>query len=328
MEINSGKYAVRKAGELRDYWAVVNTENDTIVTTTDTQREAEEEMLRLANADYTAWLDARSVREDAKALDYIVEYETRYDKNGFISLLESYIPAKENITPEMYSIERCAKLIDAVYDAKNLPQESAWLVLKGDNDRLVGVSKVTTGTMNVSLVHPREFLQRAILNPEVKSVTFMHNHPSGNIEISKEDKESVQRLAECFGRFGIPLTAGLIAHSKGRSGRRYLVSEEIDVPMHLSPQYKADYILKQAIMAGASSIITGVRCMEIDNELCDRVISNSRLFGIVIHDELFSVKDREWHDRADHEREVALIEHNGGLVTESDLELDEDEHER
>jgi DNA repair protein RadC len=76
-----------------------------------------------------------------------------------------------------------------------------WLNSK---NRVMGFEVVSEGTLNSSLVHPREVFRSAIV-ATCASIVVMHNHPSGNTEPSKEDIEVTQQLVESGKIIGIPL---------------------------------------------------------------------------------------------------------------------------
>ena len=63
------------------------------------------------------------------------------------------------------------------------------------------------GTLNSSIVHPREVFKSAILS-NAASIIVGHNHPSGNPDPSNEDISITNRLKEC----GILLGIHLIDH--------------------------------------------------------------------------------------------------------------------
>lgn len=65
------------------------------------------------------------------------------------------------------------------------------------------------GTLNTSLVHPREVLKPAILSNS-SSIIVAHNHPSGDITPSEEDEKVTTRLKEACEIIGIPLLDHLI----------------------------------------------------------------------------------------------------------------------
>lgn len=65
------------------------------------------------------------------------------------------------------------------------------------------------GSLNASLVHPREVMKAAILSNSA-SVLCLHNHPSGRPEPSSEDIDVTKRLAEAGKIVGIELIDHLV----------------------------------------------------------------------------------------------------------------------
>ncbi|UUC43558.1 JAB domain-containing protein [Clostridioides difficile] len=57
----------------------------------------------------------------------------------------------------------------------------------------INISIVSIGTINSSLVHPREVMKTAILSNS-SSIMIAHNHPSGSITPSKEDENITKQL--------------------------------------------------------------------------------------------------------------------------------------
>ena len=82
------------------------------------------------------------------------------------------------------------------------------LVLDAQN-ALRNLSEVSSGTLNASLVHPREVFKVAIKN-SAAAILVAHNHPSGNPEPSSEDIEITRQLVESGRILGIPLHDHLI----------------------------------------------------------------------------------------------------------------------
>jgi DNA repair protein RadC len=64
--------------------------------------------------------------------------------------------------------------------------------------------ELSEGTLNASLVHPREVFKPAI-DHLAASIIVVHNHPSGNREPSREDLEITKQLVEAGKIIGIPL---------------------------------------------------------------------------------------------------------------------------
>ncbi|WP_438316061.1 JAB domain-containing protein [Sporosarcina sp. FA9] len=65
------------------------------------------------------------------------------------------------------------------------------------------------GSLNASIVHPREVMKTAILSNSA-SILVAHNHPSGQPEPSPEDIDVTKRLAEAGKIMGIELIDHLI----------------------------------------------------------------------------------------------------------------------
>ncbi|MCH4200167.1 MAG: DNA repair protein RadC [Clostridium tyrobutyricum] len=64
------------------------------------------------------------------------------------------------------------------------------------------VSTISIGSLNSSIVHPREVFKIAILSNSA-SIILAHNHPSGDTEPSEEDLNVTRRIAECGRILGI-----------------------------------------------------------------------------------------------------------------------------
>lgn len=88
-------------------------------------------------------------------------------------------------------------------------QEIFKVVLLNTKNEIISDIDVSTGTLNSSLVHPREVFREAIKRSTNK-IILMHNHPSGNIEPSNEDKNVTSRLIKCGELIGIEVIDHII----------------------------------------------------------------------------------------------------------------------
>ena len=68
---------------------------------------------------------------------------------------------------------------------------------------------IFTGTLNASLIHPREIFEEA-LKHNAASVILVHNHPSGDAEPSKADLEITKRILEAGKILGIDILDHII----------------------------------------------------------------------------------------------------------------------
>jgi DNA repair protein RadC len=76
-------------------------------------------------------------------------------------------------------------------------------------NQLVYKETISIGTLNASLVHPREVFKPAIEHLAV-SIIIAHNHPSGEVEASEADIMLTGRLADAGKLMGIELADHLI----------------------------------------------------------------------------------------------------------------------
>ncbi len=84
----------------------------------------------------------------------------------------------------------------------NLDRENFVVVLLNTKNEVIESPLVSVGTLSSALVHPREVFKPAI-RASAASVILAHNHPSGNIEPSREDREVTRRLVEAAEILGI-----------------------------------------------------------------------------------------------------------------------------
>lgn len=68
--------------------------------------------------------------------------------------------------------------------------------------RLLGVETVAIGSLNATMVHPREVFKAAILL-NAAALVLVHNHPSGDPHPSEEDIEITRNLMKCGELLGI-----------------------------------------------------------------------------------------------------------------------------
>lgn len=119
-----------------------------------------------------------------------------------------------------------------LYDVRNInsPTEAAELgrrfLDEADREELIvccldtknqpiSMSVVSIGSLNTSIVHPREVFKVAILS-NAASIILYHNHPSGIADPSKEDISITHRLKEAGKIIGIELIDHIIIGSEGK----------------------------------------------------------------------------------------------------------------
>lgn len=92
-------------------------------------------------------------------------------------------------------------------------QEEFYCIYLDAKKRIIGEKLIFKGTVNHSLVHPRDIFKEAF-KENATSIICMHNHPSGNVIPSKDDILVTNRLKEIGNLMGIKLIDHVIV-SKG-----------------------------------------------------------------------------------------------------------------
>lgn len=91
--------------------------------------------------------------------------------------------------------------------------------------KVINMNIVSMGTLNASLVSPREVFKSSILS-NAASIIAVHNHPSGCVNPSKQDKLITQRLREAGGLMDIELLDHIIV---GGNNRQYYSFREENI---------------------------------------------------------------------------------------------------
>lgn len=101
------------------------------------------------------------------------------------------------------------KIIQEVYQMERECEEIFCILTLDTKCQVTGCFEVSRGSLNSSIVHPREVFKRALL-ANANSIILTHNHPSGNPKPSKEDENVTDRLVECANILGIKITDHVI----------------------------------------------------------------------------------------------------------------------
>lgn len=95
-------------------------------------------------------------------------------------------------------------IVQTVLKLNEATAEKFGILTLNTKNQVVGIHILFMGSLNASIVHPREVFQAAVLNNAASIVAF-HNHPSGDPTPSREDIEVTKRLKECGLIMGIDL---------------------------------------------------------------------------------------------------------------------------
>jgi DNA repair protein RadC len=94
-------------------------------------------------------------------------------------------------------------------DMRYLKQERFKVLLLNIKNEIMGIEEVSIGSINMSLVDPREVFRLAVKRGAA-SVVLAHNHPSGNPEPSDADIEFTKRLMEAGDVLGVKVVDHLV----------------------------------------------------------------------------------------------------------------------
>ncbi len=111
---------------------------------------------------------------------------------------------------ELTDPEKVYRLIKS--KLKDYHKEHFYIIIL--NSRNWSVAEVSIGSLNASIVHPREVFAEAIKN-KAASVIFVHNHPSGDPEPSESDLITTKRLVEAGKILGIAVVDHIIITKDG-----------------------------------------------------------------------------------------------------------------
>ncbi|MFA5832281.1 MAG: DNA repair protein RadC [Bacteroidota bacterium] len=97
---------------------------------------------------------------------------------------------------------------------RDLKQEVFMVISLTSSNKIIQDRIITKGLLNSSLTHPREVFREAILD-NAASVILLHNHPSGNLEPSREDISITKQIVEAGKIIGISVHDHIIIGGDG-----------------------------------------------------------------------------------------------------------------
>ena len=127
---------------------------------------------------------------DIKGLGYVKTIEIM----AAIELGKRIYEEKEKIDTLIYNNPRII-FENNQYLFKNKKQEYFYCLYLDNHNKLIERKMLFMGTINKSIVHPREIFKEAYLT-SASGIVCMHNHPSGDIKPSSEDIFLTQSLVE------------------------------------------------------------------------------------------------------------------------------------
>jgi DNA repair protein RadC len=119
---------------------------------------------------------------------------------------------RENLEPELknFDVKNPEGVVKAIRASiQDKAKEHFKLILLNPRNKIIGISTISIGTLNASLVHPREVFKDAIMH-SAASVVLAHNHPSGDPEPSEDDLKITKKLVDSGKILGIEVIDHII----------------------------------------------------------------------------------------------------------------------
>ena len=129
-------------------------------------------------------------------------------------------------------------VVPLVQKYANARQENFLVITLDGTHEVIKVHHLTKGLVNKTMIHPREAFYHAI-KENATSVIFIHNHPSGHVEPSEEDRDITSRLNMASVLMGFNMLDHLII---AKSGRYYSFLGNGDIKNKFSMSQLRDYV--------------------------------------------------------------------------------------
>ena len=122
---------------------------------------------------------------------------------------------------ETKSPEEAYKAITTITNVQEEAQEVFGILILNTKNKIVAVHEISRGTLNSSLLHPREVFKPAVLHNAAAIICF-HNHPSGDKTPSEMDINITNRLVKAGDILGIEILDHIIVTDNGYASLKEL----------------------------------------------------------------------------------------------------------
>jgi DNA repair protein RadC len=156
-------------------------------------------------------------------------------------------------------------VMDQVHD-----KEAFVVAFLNTKNRVIDHEVVSLGTINSSIVHPREVFRNAIVN-KANAVILCHNHPSGDLTPSSEDLTVTKRLKETGNLLGIQVLDHLIINGINQQ-------DHYSFQAHGVLEAPAAYGQKEAVRESSAQATSGKNIKDGLKEITDKLEQGIRDF--------------------------------------------------
>lgn len=129
-------------------------------------------------------------------------------------LMENQIPCLKDVgtianTGYVRNAEVAVKLLNTHFGLNKKAEEFAYVLAMNSAQMPNAIFEVAHGNVNTAIVGIREIAIRALLAGAV-NVIFVHNHPSGNLELSVYDKQITKNIRKALDLLQITLLDSIV----------------------------------------------------------------------------------------------------------------------
>ncbi len=143
----------------------------------------------------------------------------------------------ENKSLQLFGNEKIGSIDDVAWLFKALEDEAvehAFLVYDFE-DKGYFVQHISTGTFDAAFVDNRLLIGN-VLEVKPKEITLVHNHPSGNLKVSKADKDCIIKLKKALEDSNIRVNNGVIINLRSGKYVVFAENETENIDMKSNPQ--------------------------------------------------------------------------------------------
>lgn len=122
--------------------------------------------------------------------------------------------ARRRIRPEGERISSPSDVLPLIRHIADRKQEHLMAITLNGANEVIAVRVITVGLLNRTQVHPREVFADAVTD-RAAALILAHNHPSGSVEPSADDRAVTRRIQEAGEVLGISLLDHLVFTARG-----------------------------------------------------------------------------------------------------------------
>ena len=212
LEIKTGKTVFYKGGEYivqqKPWYAPARKENVALIQNVKTK-----ETITVAESDLSVRKLLPGELREGKA-KYNAKSEAFKGMPGMLreSRIRIHLQKSGYVFTHQEKIESPEDVAFIFRELKNESREKFFAVNLDKNGKIINVDNVSIGSVSANMIHPTEAFKASILS-KAESVYFVHNHPTGHVDPSKQDIEVHLRLARVGDILGIKTKGHVIMNT-------------------------------------------------------------------------------------------------------------------